>query len=347
MKSFCVSLGEWTRVRKSMYDLKSNVKALQRACRYFLAAKRKRCEMMSKEWQQVEDAYLSTHFTALADKAIEEEKMREVEKKAGPEGSIKHQRAKKKMHSQQLSCEITQLKKDQVDWKMYRLPAEERRATISRYYMVQLKKKIRQKRNLFDVVRGVVKLHHETLGFLKEFGADESQALDLKSIATSHVGFNRRQHHHPDFWHLTEESTLDLIAFTAHKSKNDRQGEHWHNHPANVEISGMPNPMYRPKVKALSGKGNDFLSMMGDEKPGSIAQRRRNTVTRMQPETEEKKTTYPVDLDELWRNFTPRLREDANTPLSRMTGHPMSRPESRPGLGDQAQASWHLGNGAN
>jgi len=343
MRSFVDSLGEWSRMRNSIARLKANVKILQRACRHFLVTKRKRCEVMSKEWQRLEDVHLSSHFANLAAKSIEEEKFKDLGKKEGPEGSIRHKRAKQKLQSDKVANEISSMMMDQIDWKAYRIPAKERRATIARYYIVQLKKKIKQKRNLLECVEGVVKLHQETLGFLKEFGADESQALDLKDLATEQMAKGRRHHHQVDFWHLSEDRTLDLIAFAAHQLPKEGP---WRDHPANQEISGMSNPMYRPRIKATSaGRGkNDFFGMMGDDHPGSTNHKRRNSTTRIQlSKEEEKKAEQPVDLDELWKNFTPRFLEEVGKPLSRISDRgSTSRPESRPGLGDQDQASWHL-----
>jgi hypothetical protein len=82
VREFLETVGEWARVRLSMSRLKNNIKILQRACRNFLATKRKRVDLMSKEWQRVEDIHLAAHFKELAEKTIQEEKQKVVDAKA-------------------------------------------------------------------------------------------------------------------------------------------------------------------------------------------------------------------------------------------------------------------------
>lgn len=343
MKNFLSTIGEWARMRSSMTKLRTNITILQRGSRQFLALKRKRCEIMLREWQRVEDRGLAVHFNALAEKSIEDLKKAAVEAKAGPEGTIKHMMAMQNKNNDKTTNAIAKMMKDQVDWKIYRIPVKQRKAVASRYYMVQLKKKVNGNRHILTVVQEVVQAHRDTLGFLGEFGADASQANDLKNMATAQ---NKDPTHAAEFWQLSEETMLGLIAFAAHQL-GLKSAEPWRNHPANQEITGMHNPMYRPELKGHSANGNDFLGMMGERRRDNSnnGASRASIFTHgaadipITQKHEEKKAVRPADIDDLWSSFTPRLRDSSNRPLSRMA---TDRPASRPGLGEQDQAEWRL-----
>jgi len=351
VKHFLNTCGEWARMRLSMTKLRNNVKVLQRGCRQFLVSKRKRVDLMSKEWQRVEDTYLPKHFKALAEKTIQEQQQRQAEKLAGKnaEGSVKMQMAIQRQKTDAASLKIQKMMQGQIDWKMYRIPAKERRTVLSRYYMVCLKQKVNSTGNLMHAVHELVASHQETLGFLRLFGADESQARDMKSLAREKAATGATDKGVGNFWHLSEETTLDLIAFAAHKMpRTDEQTggkTQWRDHPANREITGMENPMYRHVVKSKGdqGKGTDFLSLMvsgarrPQEKKGESQKQSQSSAT--QPQEKKAEVLVDADVDELWRTFTPRLREVTTKPLSPTS----ERPSSRPGLGEQDQASWHLG----
>jgi len=339
------AIGEWARVRQMMTRLTNNVKILQRAARQFLALKRKRCDLMSKEWQRVEDSHLEVHMNKLAKKTIQDEKNKAVEAKAGPEGSIKQKMAMQKNNANKDSKLIEKMMLNNVHWIQYRIPSQDRKAVLSRFYMVHMKKKIVQTQNLIAVVHDIVQMHKDTLGFLKEFGASETQGNDLKPMATRIDGHRERP---SEFWVLSEDTALDLIAFAAQRMPKT---DPWRDHPANREISGMDNPMYRPRLKAhKSGKAHDILGMMGEKRPGPVEDKRATlrkstvhiTALSIADDGEElSKDDKPADIGDLWDSFTPRLREnvaDSNRPISRMS----DRPSSRPGLGEQDQAAWRL-----
>jgi hypothetical protein len=339
MKDFLYTTGEWARVRLSISRLARNIVKLQRGSRQFLTLKRKRCDLMSKEWKRIENKYLSVHFKAMADKSIEDAKRAAVEKKAGPEGSIKHKMAMQNKKNDEKQNQIERMMKAAMDWTSFRIPQKERKQVISRFYMVQLKKKVTETQNLMAVVHECVQNHRETLGFLQEFGASETQANDLKLMACQATQIKSPA----VFWELSEDTTLDLIAYGAHIMP---YVDHWRDHPAIREIQGLDNHMYRPHVKA---KGhNDFLSMMGAKpKPekGDAKKKGRQAVAVSTADGQqlEQKAETNADVDELWRTFTPQLRDTITLNSSRPVS-PASeeRPSSRPGLGEQDQADWHL-----
>jgi len=330
VKTIAYAIGEWTRLRHGMATLMGNIKVLQRGARQFLALKRKRCEIMSKEWQQIEDKHLEKYFKHLAEKTIKEEALRAAELKAGAEGkgTIKHKMAIAKASTDSKQNMINKLMKENIDWKMYRIPPKERRTVLSRYYMAQLRKKVLDCQHIMRVVSDLVQFHKNTLGFLKEFGADEGTAQDLKSLATA----QKKGHRPAEFWQINEDICLDLIAFAAHGMPD---ADPWRSHPAMREINGMDNPMFRHYVKA-SASQKDIFGRMGEQRPLS-PQKRAASNNAPAGQKEEKKADARIDIDELWQNFTPRLRESANQPPSRAS----ERPSSRPGLGDQDQAAWH------
>lgn len=244
MKSFLYTVGEWARVRYSMTKLRRNITILQRGGRRFLALKRERCAIMSQEWQRVEDLHLAIHFKALSAKSIAEMKKAHLEKKAGKEGTLKHKLAKAKQLHDEKTNSISRMMSNQVDWKIYRIPPEHRSWVVSRYYMVLLRKKVNERKNIMAVVHELVEMHKDTMDFLKIFGADESEHHDLKHLARAHGAIKDTY----EFWILSQDTTLDLIAYAAvHRLGN--KTEPWRYHPSNQEISGLDNILHRTHVK--------------------------------------------------------------------------------------------------
>lgn len=330
VKSFVAFFGEWARVRLSMQRLSTNIRILQSSCRHFLSSKKKRCELMAKEWQRVEDKHLAPFFKALAQQALMEQTLKEARAK---EGTVKAELALKK----QKNNVVRNMMKESIDWKQFRIPKEERKAVLGRFYIVNLKKKIRNQQHLYRVVQEVVRKHNETVGFLRKFGADAAHARDLRNMAlgASALENGAEAQTKAEFWHLTEERALDLIAFAAHQK---RSTDPWHNHPSNFDRPD--NRMYRPALKTSGGEG-DILGMMTEARP--TAARSSKKVLPVGPVTkqplENKQAEAPVDIDELWRTFTPRMFEAPARPDSQEE----ERPSSRPGLGDQDQVAWRLG----
>jgi hypothetical protein len=344
IKIFSAQLAEWARLRRSMARLRNNFKTLQHGCRMFLLNKRKRCELMSKEWQRVEDLHLSTHFKTLAEKTIQEEKARSVDSKAGKSkgGSVRHQREVQNQRADKKGRMIEQMMLDHVEWKIYRIHSAERTAIIRKYYMVKFRKRIENKIDILAVAKELLRNHHDFVDFLQAFGADESQAEDLKSMVPTAT--NLFKHRTNEFWELTEAIVLDLIAFAAQHMPPEET--HWKDHPANREISGMANTMYRV-VKG--GHEANFLRMTGEHTQLEQLEKKKNDPKKPRgivpghtasSEPQERKADGPPDFDDLWTDFTPRLLEGTQRPLTHMS----DRPSSRPGLGDQDQAAWRLEN---
>jgi len=326
------TLGEWTRIKHSMTKLRQNIITLQRGARQFLALKRRRCDIMAKEWARVEDKFLDHHFTLFAEKLMNDDDVDKAKskkhKRDGDDGlSLAMQKAKSKQNWEKIS----KMMKEHVNWWQYRIPQQEKYLVLSRYYVVNLKKKIQSTEGVMVAVRGVVAYHRETMGFLKEFGVSESQVQDMKSMATQRI----KKKSAGDFWHLTEDVALNLIAFAAYKMPDE---EPWRNHPSIREIRDMDNLMYRPACKATSEEA--FLEVMGFEQP-KRGRDRKGLGGSTSLKSHEKVAEKRVDVDELWNSFTPRLRATSEKPMS-PEWYLKERPSSRPGLGAQDQAACSL-----
>jgi hypothetical protein len=331
IKGILANLGEWSRVRNSIRKLSQNMHVLQRASRNFLSSKKQRCDFMCKEWQRIEDYHLRLHCTQLAAKMIGDIKQQEAIKSAKTHAPG----YKRPDHAIQVDNEMHQLMQEHADWTICRIPADVRRSVIARFYLSQLRKSTKGRLNLLAAVSEVVKFHKDSSGFLKSFGADESHAADLKSMTRERHAAAELNHH--EFWRLTEDTALDLIAWAAHSLRHKKP---WQDHPAHFDRPG--NSMYRPHLKLSDAVRDEGLGLLGGVKAKTF---RGAAIRAISDKQSAKNDGASSDLDELWQRFSPRLKALAKEEGVRKPGSQMSsRSFAAAGLPtcEQDDAAWQL-----
>jgi len=322
--AFLRQLGEWSRLQHTMQGIIRNLKILQRSCRAFLATKRSRCEMMSKDWQRIEDQHLAVTMQMFAQQALQDQIKELAVAKTGA-GGQQNKVAMKRAMARVESSPMIKLKQqavDNIDWRQFRVPRKERMEMIAKYYMVRMRKRVNGTKNLLSVVQNVVRSQRELVHFLQQFGAGEQQAAELSELTIGYqLPLPQRE-----FWRLSEDTILDLIALSVQPL---RQTTPFQDHPAYRDHPH--NPFWRPDLKVsaeVAARHPDDLSKVGISDPHASkhdAQRRLS----MPPRVAIKVTTS-VDLDEVLGQFTPRLLQGQAMGRSISTGQaPASRMVTR------------------
>merc|ERR1712083_904776 len=148
----------------------------------------------------------------------------------------------------------------------------------------------------------------EIVGYLKQFGADVPPATYFFDSDVQHTVAP------PPFWHLSEETLLQLIALAVQPLLHL---ETFRDHPANRDIPG--NRMFRrfPRTQAGTHDADEIISQVGrlTKRPSESKrlQRLPSSLPTSKVLPSDEKKSFPNDdqktLDDILNCFTPRLRE--------------------------------------
>jgi len=312
-------IGEHTRMKVAMFKVIASVRMLQQKCREFIAIKRKRCEIMTKQWQKIEDHNLAYFFSTYAVKVMQDNKT--SKSGIGPPDS------KSKRKKEDFLDKLQDGLKDgslAIDWRAFRIPVKERQKVISRYYMAQLRKRVHLETGLVDCVATLVKKHRDLVGFLRSFGATEDPGMCLFGESDAQPGGPRSNTPppvKPPFYSLSEENCLNLIALAAHALAHVKPFE---DHPACKDLPW--NVMYRKPLRDATGtKTSSGEGVVGspelDRAVGRLCQQDKqqkqepslkSKSSKKSSETTAQGAAGPDgarDLEAVFEGFTPRLRE--------------------------------------
>jgi len=266
--------GEWVRMRRAIFRFSNSVKTMQRCCRSFLETKKARCQLLVKEWQRVEDFYLTAYFRLysqeiimeMKDYAVQDGILEPIRVGADAQRKPRFSALKARQPASRQQAELLAMLEQgvesgelQVEWRAYRIPPADRLAAIGEYYSVKLKNHARANNFFHDAVHRAVAQHKDMIEFLKFFGATPEQASTGPHLAARPISNNSNS-----FWRFREDEFLMLMAFCAHNLANTSP---YKDHPAN-------------KDRATSTKAES-----GTETAGSIAALFKNS---------EKKTCIPL-----------------------------------------------------
>jgi len=281
--------GEWARLRFAMHWLVRAVRSLQHRARAFLRLKHQRMEIMQAQWQRFEDVNLESYCINFANDVLRD-KYEDSSRRYLVSGAQDARSKNKAMH-QKLKEGIVQL-----DWKKFRIPVSKRRAILSRYYMVTLKKHLRIQTSIVTMMRRVVQSQREMVGYLQQFGAELKSGLSLTSDdkAVQDVA-------PPPWWHLSEEVIVQFIALCA-KDLKDGGVEPFQDHPAFISITG--NVMYRSSMH----EANMLLALVGSGR-ATHGPERKPTQKVAKKAVWARKLGQRADIEDVFGLFTPRLRE--------------------------------------
>lgn len=317
IKMHLSELGEWARIRTAIQRLMDSLKKLQRACRTFQSTKRRRTAAMEKEWQRVEDNQLSTYFKVFASKIMEDRKSEKEKEERIVTTSQQARKVKKTLTEREQQEVIKYMEAGMksgslsIDWKTFRIPVPQRRAVISRYYMQQLKKHVRDRDSVLLAVRKAVNAELELSQFLRLLGADESQIKDRSGLRSGLHDvriFSEAEETMPrnvEFYVFPEDTILSLISLTAQSLAHV---DPFQDHPANRDLASDEEHATKEAgedaavtaaaaVKNLEKRGIQLGRMMQKEKRSARAA------------ADNQSADTAMNVEELFRSFEPRLAE--------------------------------------
>jgi len=349
VKSIMSQVGEWARMRSACGRAVRSARLVQAAWRQFAATKKKRCDAMARMWQRIEDHHLSAYFKDIAEQLLQE-RVDDVQ------GSTKRKKilsVQEKQSLEVLDYVHKQLEEKEValDWKSYRIPPQERRNILSRFYSAHMQKHASSKRNFMAAVKAAIASQMEEIRFLKMFGHDhvatrnEDTGGNLEVVLPS--GHKKQVQTQQAFWHISEQRALQLIALGAQSLSHE---EHFQDHPANKDLSdsGLKRGGRKTETRArrrgfrrgaqsgltadgstLDLKDVDFTRLDETVELGNltkVAEKVSINLSNSVPVI--KKTPGKLDVDELFRRFTP-LKEIKDEQLSKYKQAEDSEPISQ------------------
>lgn len=322
VKAVCNQLGEWARIKRIMGRARASVQALQKRARLYFEQKKQRCMELSKEWDRTEEVYLSGYFQKYAAQLVSErQEQAEAEAKAGrlvrdaKQHTIVFKMIEAGVHDGNIA----------IDWRKYKIPSREKHAILRLRYTRQLKKHIRDREGVVNVVQTVVSNEREIIHFLKSFGA-VSLVSDISEY--SRAAYPEVKAESACFWQMSEDVLIRIIAVCVQSMGNI---EPFQDHPANRDVPGhFPRlATYRPDCDAIEF-ANSILKQA--ERPGSNGHFGLKTLLRSSQATghfphsaskghilrplDHSKSCHlvwdgerqPQDVEEVFRSFTPRLK---------------------------------------
>jgi len=329
-------MGEWARIKTAMQNIFESVKTIQRGYREFLKSKVKRCGASEKDWNRLEDYYLSQFFKGAAKQVVQAAK-----EEIGVANKTKAQskmltKAKQERQETLNMLEAFVAQGDvAIDWRAYKIPAVVRKTIIHRWYITNLRKWIRAQAHLVASFKESMHNEKELMKFLNTFGVDDKQ----KRLGTDFGGRGKTAAHSDDkaktipWYQMPEELIFKAIALSAQAMEHD---ELFRDHPANRELQterteGLvynsqvdPNTFAAAVLKAtekpcdLARFGNisqDNQAARGEDDAEGIVpamaagpgdtNRKRVSIAKTLPNSGVRE----IDIDQVFKSFTPRLRE--------------------------------------
>eukprot|EP00933_Yihiella_yeosuensis_P037822 TRINITY_DN31815_c0_g1_i1.p1 TRINITY_DN31815_c0_g1~~TRINITY_DN31815_c0_g1_i1.p1 ORF type:complete len:897 (-),score=182.05 TRINITY_DN31815_c0_g1_i1:320-3010(-) len=315
ISSFLRKLQDWTELRGAMKNLIGSVKLIQRWVRYFLNLKRKRCAMLQKDWEKLEDHHLF-HFAV---KFAQHLLPGGGGSGGGDDNMNSSSKGKKRGKGKddkknQLELPLMQPVEEEkgVEWTQLRIPMAEKKAICTKYYGKQLRKHVRSSQGFVKVIEAVLADERELSKFLKTMGAERTTE-DVRGFV-----------HNPQveaegnvklaYWQMSEELLTCLIAQSAQAMKGF---EHFEEHPANKDVMVCKDG--RSAEYVPGGDPGEFaLQILKlSDRPllyaGCFGKKER--LTRSQLEGDVNHVTFDddavesYDIEDIFKQFTPRLKE--------------------------------------
>lgn len=321
--SFLHQLGSWARIKTSMRRLATGVKLIQREGRSYVSLKRRRCDIMEIKWQDIEDRELQAAFKALVQMAVEEkcetldtpgvkrELKRMVAGKLDRRLNTKYRGGNVDSMDKADSFEFYQrLRADReklVDWRSFRLPVDKRRLLLNKWYVFHLRKHVQAQMALQNLIRQVVESERDLVSFLQSFTGGHFKGAPDVSLMSTKIAPSLGT------WWIYDDDTFLTLITAGIQSLADT--EPFNDHPFfREELQAISQPLRVAKARGSSrnifleraerarikgAKGSDVnFKKGGPDRASSVAE------SIVMPATEQH-----YDVEELFRGFTPRLRD--------------------------------------
>jgi len=324
VKGLVKQLGEWYRMRSAVRFFMNSVKMVQKYTRGFLKVKNKRCKVMDKEWEKLEDHHLAVFARHQTQVIVKEQK----EMMAEAQGAWQQRKAKSKAaFFQIMQAEGGDIS---VDTSGQKIPRKERRAVIERYYNYAVRRHVRNSKQLILTVMDTLKARKDLHQFLKSLGAgaDDTSTSLLGDVATTQtVDF--------PYHHLPEDMALNLMARCAQALAHLDQ---FRDHPANQAIPEhrrtimkdyvlgsdaqgfarriidmMDRPCFKGRLGRNPSERADMILAEDEVMVGTKAQTGKAAGERRKSQLSvqigEPEPPPPVDVEQVFSSFSPRLKD--------------------------------------
>jgi len=340
-------MGEWARIKSAMKNTFASVKKIQRSVQLFLKVRAKRVGACEKDWHRLEDYYLNLYFKGAAKEAVQAAKEESGVANKGKAQS-KMMTKEKRDRQEILNVLEAGVSKGEVaiNWRDYKIPAPVRKAIIQRWYITGLRKYVRSQAQIVATFKESMQHERELMSFLNSFGVDPKQKrlpdLGLGGRAGKQAAVNDDDNELP--WYVMPEAfILKAIAVAAQAMDHD---ELFHDHPANRElgIERKDGPVYNSQVDLHRVFATAVLKVM--EKPCNLGRFGKKIDQTHDEDGQEEGTGSPgkghspegkpamaagpadtgkrkvsiantsptsgandMDIEEIFKSFTPRIRE--------------------------------------
>lgn len=322
VKHWITNMGEWARLRKSVKRMVDAVKMLQQRARSFLTLKKKRTDGLERMWQTIEDKHLASFFNTYA-KKMAQERVGEQEAQLANSRTRDQAKIRRQLDEFHASGEHAFKAADHMDWKNYRIPPKERKLMIRRYYMEQLRKRVRSQSSLTACVHELISAQRDLVSYLNSYGSGEDFRPYMRKVLETGEQITQEEAGTvaANWWSMSEQVVLELIGISA-KMLSQSEQEPFLGHPANKDLPG--NPLYcrtnlnsfrmcnvdvrNPRKKLAASSKPQEGGTPSTARAPTDAVRRSGATTVVASESEDKREERREDLEDLFRGFTPRLR---------------------------------------
>jgi len=302
VKDFYTRLIDFRCMKQKMAALNAKVRLLTKVCRRFVVKKNQWCDQASKHWIQFEDHHLSRYF-------------KEYEQRILDETSEEPAKSSSKTKINPGSAPMT-------DWKKFRIPVAERRFALGRWYLLKLRRKVQNMKGWTELLDVISERRREVQHFLALCGFDDASehrataehldpAANEPVVPSSPGGAAVSAR-------ITEQEALELIALSAQELRDTPP---FQDHPSNKDAPAVQEGLTSGKMRRMLMRNEEGTS--GGQQQNKSASGWLGRVRGKAPSIdsaevgeEEGGKVRPegrggqaeVDVDELFRRFTPRLR---------------------------------------
>jgi len=206
-----------------------------------------------------------------------------------------------------------------LDFRAYRAPDDQRRLMVSRYYMAQLRSRSRGWSSGFrEKLTAAARHSRDIRGFIQEAECN----LAVLSVADLDLSAELEEEQNPKeppppFWCMSDETTMDLINLAGRLLVGVKP---FKEHPANKESAerGSREPWKASTADITPSKAEIERAVdrvakkqLNEECGGGRQEKHRKGSKEVHNLADDEPSPNPVDLDEVFGGFTPRLEEEA------------------------------------
>lgn len=277
MRKYLEQIVVFKTINETVRKLNARVRKLQNVTRAFIARKRVWGDQTSRLWMHYEDLYLANHAKAVEAILSADEGQKLTTEKDSPKRSASYVEAAGEW------------------WKSLRIPPTSRKFALGRWYTTQLRRKVQTQTGWLLTVSMAQHEDKDLQNWFRLCGLQSSS--QSQEVDRSPVMPQKPRKKLKEYLAIGEQDLLELICTSA---QDLREVHPFQDHPAN-----KPMPPDRPTSGGASGGRQRQTLGRGTLELGTVFGVWSGEKVAHQNFSE----LHRVDVDELFRRFTPRLRQ--------------------------------------